>query len=391
MVNPAINYVTQVHGENRQYWSYLDGPWQDYGGASVLSDTSRRQKPESISMPFRADGTRGPTTYYHYWYTGSPPVGSITARATIWPGWKYLSQGVQSTAPTSLDEIVPSYIDSRGYDRAVMKALLRLKDQKVNLGVALGEARKTAELLGKTSETIGKSVDEFMAKNWRKLGRMASWKKFPAKYLELSYGWTPLLNDVVGSAQAVSEAFNQSGMLPALSVQGLVKATDTVFVSVNHTRGIGMYSVACSVKEKHGVYLTYHLPSNILSDFSSLGLTNPLELGWELLPYSFVIDWVVPIGDWLSALDAGAFLEFKEGSYSRIQRVASERTILTPIDYWFDVDDGGKGFSLRGGRFNRSVIHSAPIPSYPSLRSPLSLDKMAKGLALLTQVFQKWR
>ena len=35
--------------------------------------------------------------------------------------------------------------------------------------------------------------------------------------------------------------------------------------------------------------------------FSSLGLANPALVAWELVPFSFVIDWVLPIGSWLTA------------------------------------------------------------------------------------------
>jgi len=35
-----------------------------------------------------------------------------------------------------------------------------------------------------------------------------------------------------------------------------------------------------------------------------ISLGNPMELAWELIPFSFVVDWFLPIGNWISALDA---------------------------------------------------------------------------------------
>jgi hypothetical protein len=36
----------------------------------------------------------------------------------------------------------------------------------------------------------------------------------------------------------------------------------------------------------------------------NLGLTDPLSVAWELIPYSFVVDWFVPIGTYLDNLNA---------------------------------------------------------------------------------------
>lgn len=42
-----------------------------------------------------------------------------------------------------------------------------------------------------------------------------------------------------------------------------------------------------------------------LRQLNGLGLLNPALLWWELLPYSFVVDWFLPVGDVLTSLTAG--------------------------------------------------------------------------------------
>jgi hypothetical protein len=55
------------------------------------------------------------------------------------------------------------------------------------------------------------------------------------------------------------------------------------------------------------------------AELETLGLLNPLSLAWELLPYSFVIDWFLPIGDYLAATTASAGMTWVNG-WSRTER-----------------------------------------------------------------------
>jgi hypothetical protein len=272
-------------------------------------------------------------------------------------------------------------------DKSMLKALLKVKGSHVDLGVALAEARKTAELLGKTSTGIANSLDAFMAKNWKALGKMASWKKLPAKYLELSYGWTPLLNDVYNSCESLA-TIRENGSLLSLDVSGYAKDMKEVEVDRGGYMGIPVKTTVQS-RSLYQTKLVYQVPSGFLGEFSALGLTNPLAVAWELVPYSFVLDWVLPIGDWLSALDAGAFLDFKEGSQSYIERVQATGSEPNPTPPATVIKWQASEEVVRGFRFVRNLAWPYQ-PMLPSLRSPLSLDKMAKGLSLLTQVMRKW-
>jgi hypothetical protein len=39
----------------------------------------------------------------------------------------------------------------------------------------------------------------------------------------------------------------------------------------------------------------------------SLGVTKPLSVIWELVPFSFVVDWFVSVGEWISSLEDELF------------------------------------------------------------------------------------
>jgi hypothetical protein len=49
--------------------------------------------------------------------------------------------------------------------------------------------------------------------------------------------------------------------------------------------------------------------SEPLSTSRALGLLDPLTVVWEIIPYSFVVDWFLPIGSYLENLAVFPFLE----------------------------------------------------------------------------------
>jgi hypothetical protein len=282
-------------------------------------------------------------------------------------------------------------------DRALLKALLKLKDNKVDLSVMAAEARKTAGMLGNFATDMGrmlkslKSPKQFL----RQTGRLADYKNVPGRYLEWCYGVTPLLQDIDGSMQKIAEAQNLHRPL-RLKVVGVVQEEELDFLLSYIWTSSSITSPKvewrCRRTKLVRYSLCYDVPNWVLKDVSELGLSNPLLTLYELVPYSFVLDWVIPVGDWLNALDAGAFLEFKEGSRTDMVRCDRSFVNFNPDDNPGVTLNGLRLSNQRAGGFSidRYPIHSKPVfPGIPRLRKPFQLDKLAKGLALLTQVFGK--
>jgi hypothetical protein len=120
-----------------------------------------------------------------------------------------------------------------------------------------------------------------------------------------------------------------------------------------------------------------------------LGITNPLSTAYELTTFSFVLDWALPVGDYLNLLDADYGWEFLTGSSMLSQSV-------TGSGLHFQVDDGTI-YTVNGDvgdiRFNnyamfREVHYTSPWPVYPTLKNPLSsVTRTSSALALLASVF----
>lgn len=98
-----------------------------------------------------------------------------------------------------------------------------------------------------------------------------------------------------------------------------------------------------------------------------MGLTNPLEVTWELLPFSFVADWFLPIGDYVSILDSTLGYILKGGTNTVSRRIQGKWYAQKPR-----IED--LGHSVSGDHYyqfymNRHVYHGVPWPDLLSLFS----------------------
>lgn len=213
----------------------------------------------------------------------------------------------------------------------------KMADQdSFNLAVSLAEMKETVGLIGTTAIRLansyrylrkGRVKDAFRslgisdekrihglrgvpknsptnwtAKNHRKylenrVPKRDHMSQFAAStWLELQYGWTPLLYDVYGSAEYVAKLLHDSSVDLIVKAAGKGSSTDTYSNSNEQSTAVANAIV------KHIVHLKVSDP--LLRNSAALGLTNPLNVAWELVPFSFVADWFLPIGATLNSLSA---------------------------------------------------------------------------------------
>jgi hypothetical protein len=190
-------------------------------------------------------------------------------------------------------------------------------------------------------------------------------------WLEASYGWLPLLQDVHGAVTEYDKR-HEIGP-PRLDVKA--KYYEYVESLVDHATtygGIDQWSLQEIRKDLVGctVHLTYEQGNNLYRKAAQLGLIDPLEVAWEVLPWSFVVDWFLPVGNWLQTLSATAGLSFKGGSATRIVRREGE-WIMSP----FNEAARHSALDPYGTRYrrlvmDRQVYDSDPIPNFWDLANP---------------------
>jgi hypothetical protein len=118
-------------------------------------------------------------------------------------------------------------------------------------------------------------------------------------FLELSYGWTPLLQDVFSAAKAFEAISN--------GPRGVtIKATKKfpIIIPPQNPQGLVEQRFEGIIRRTY----TYE-QSEELNALRSMGLLDPASILWERLPWSFVIDWFIPIGTYLDLIGVVPFLK----------------------------------------------------------------------------------
>lgn len=370
--------------EDGTHHHYVDTPsWRQHQVAVNRSGV-RRVKPPDLSP-----------SAFSYDRISHHAEGMIRTR---WKQWPYVNPnfGPQKTELTgslcqTVGIVAESYTDAALKSAAEVAALLKLKSQSVNLGVAFAERSRTAMLVGDSISTILSSVFDFRKGDFKRAFKRLkatplrkSGAKLTQQWLALQYGWTPLLMDVHGSCEALAKR-----ELLAFNVRVASRKVRNMDSARVHTPAWPhTLSETTKGEVSYHVALNYMPQESLIRSFTSLGLTNPAEIIWELVPFSFVADWFVPVGSWLSALDASNGWTFSSGTVTR-RSTCKVRATYVPTWSWIDQYRDGPDFSVQAERFvvERQLYASSPIPGRPGMKDPRSLKHMANAMALLVGLF----
>jgi len=133
--------------------------------------------------------------------------------------------------------------------------------------------------------------------------------------------------------------------------------------------------------------ITFGSSSEEVHTLAQMGFTNPALIAWELTPWSFVIDWFLPVGNFISSLDATLGLVFVDGYKStRVTKNSHSHAWWDPgiknVSYHWE---GSVIGSNSEETFLRSTLTSFPSPRLPSFKNPFSSQHLLNAVALLAQ------
>ena len=199
-------------------------------------------------------------------------------------------------------------------------------------------------------------------------------------WLEYKYGWTPFVLDTYNAFETLSDLQDNNPKSKVGSVRSTLKKTVTETItsedrltSVAGTRVGGIITTTFDLSSRAVWRFTVN---ENLNTIGKIGLTNPLNVGWELVPLSFVADWFLPIGDYLAALDApmrfshvGGTIGYKCDAKAKSQVFESPYYSITPLNY------------KEGDRVSVTVQPMTGIPSM-SLRDMTFMPNLEHGRAL---------
>lgn len=213
---------------------------------------------------------------------------------------------------------------------------------------------------------------------------------FSSYWLQWKYGWTPFMSDVRNSVNtlmdSVDKPANRVGSVYASIRNEERRVRDNLLV-VSES-GNAIYS-NCTITEKLSQRATWRFTSRAEDLPGRFGLLNPLLIAWELVPLSFVVDWFVPVGNYLSSLDTPQRFNHLGGSWG----AAVVKTIdCVPVR----CEPSGATFTGFNGGLKSKEVRRDPMLGIPEIRlsdlswNPnLSVAKMVTSLALLHTFFGK--
>lgn len=288
--------ITDESVDNGKTWRYPSvTPWSFYERQLVWPPVSWRTKPTEMFL------------------NGTPRVTSsvITAdtgfdyEVDTYPKRRYRNMSVLSvmrqdwaTAPvleTIDDELVYNKIRSD------------VRGEATNLAQMMAEYSQTAKLFLDLAQAVtsrGRSLLRRVPRGAFSGKKVSGYSQAASDlYLQYTYGISPLCGDMVNAYDELKNRVQQPPFLSGVESRSkrAVKAGPLdLALGVGSARGTYDW---LKTERRRYQWRAYINPNDLMNVFTSHGFSNPLAVGYELVPFSFVLDWWVNMGDVLASLD----------------------------------------------------------------------------------------
>jgi len=280
-------------------------------------------------------------------------------------------------------------------DIALVKATAKMNEPAVvtgeiasdlvpTLGMLKSPFKASRELIKKIKASVKKS--DWVYGSDRKMG----YKAMANAWLEYRYAWKPLIMDVQSIAQEAGDlAARRNQRLVARASQ--VRTCNSQREALKANVGAGysadvLGSLSHSVAVHAGVIYEISNHNSAQTGVTKLGLQlrDIPATAWELLPYSFVVDWFGNVGDWLQAITPQPSVT-PLGSWVTVVKRSTQRTAVSNVEaigYRPIIECGNGGSS----EITKNIVTRYPNPSVAThpvlLRKPVSVLHLTDALSL---------
>lgn len=243
----------------------------------------------------------------------------------------------------------------------------------LDLSIDFAEAGKTRQMIRQAYKVV-----DFARGLKRSLsGSVAN------KWLEYQYGWMPLVHSVYG----VFDELMEKSITRELTVT--LRARRRLSETFNTTIAPGGYDTVLNTshnkyRQEIGVVLKPGAMSPSVANYTSL---NPLSIAWELLPYSFVVDWFVNVGGYLRNAETAMIYgrSFVRG-WSTYGHRSDQEINRSGSGPYYTARSKGSSILCKKQRFR---LTSYPSPRLPVLNTfGLGSTRLLSAAALLRQLLR---
>jgi hypothetical protein len=317
-------------------------------------------------------------------------------RTQFWPVNLFWKDGVSyESATKALVRSVATSISDSAWKalpdleaKVVEKIYDKINRNQVHLGNLVAERAQTAQMIVDLYKSIYslillkkgflKSLVSLINDPWRTTKRISN------GVLAFKFGIEPLANDLAKALKVILEG-QGDGLVT-------VRANSKRFISGKNIGGCvftGLVEVSMVCK------------ATVDNDFtriaSDTGLLDPSQILWEVTPWSFVVDWFIPVGNFIQSLTSTSGLSFSSGTKKiRLKgRFDFTKALVTNSDAVLDpLQTIGTASSL-GGVWEGELKYRTVLRSWPdsskilAFRNPFSFWHGIESIALMIQKIVK--
>lgn len=207
-------------------------------------------------------------------------------------------------------------------------------------------------------------------------------KSFGNNFLEYHFGWEPLIKDVYTSVEIVHEPVFKGALKRVKGRKTIIgpgiKApfwqSPNTIVPVDRYESRVMLSAEISVTNTN------------LFNLQRLGLLNPASVAWEVVPFSFLADWVANVGNVLRSYTDWVGLSVRNAFSSHLAKC--ERQI-----WHYDVGPNGSSRYVTARAetvtFRRTIGIATPSLTFKEVKLP-SVTRGLTAASLLSTLLGRW-
>lgn len=250
----------------------------------------------------------------------------------------------------------------------------------IDLSIDLAEMHKSNSMISKAFKGIihlGTTLRKMRRSNPRDWGNL---------WLEFTYGWKPLAQDIYGALDRLLDPSKQSSWYIA---KGRGYDQDHASADVSQSGVVYTLHQRADIKYRCLMQCRMRFDHSVNEQLAGYTSLNPVSIAWELVPYSFVVDWFVNVGGYLRNLES-VFLYHRNFVDGFVTEGVLDQNLAEGIGTKYR-DDGVtkdeavfKG-SFKGTRKRRQVLTELPLPYVPVFKPKLGSSRLLSAAALLGQ------
>jgi hypothetical protein len=205
----------------------------------------------------------------------------------------------------------------------------------------------------------------------RKSSRKEIFQTFTSKWLEYRYGWMPLIRDLESAVHAFESNLEKGDLV---SGKGSVTTELNDSENVTTTSGPTTVTTVCTLTGSR-IYRGKAYASVRSPEFAKFG-ADPLLTGWELVPFSFIVDWFIDVNSFIQAVSPFSGAELL-GSMASVR----DSYVLEQVTdvLWSGTESGsdnGRTTRITTDQYTR-FPHGVSLPSWNPRITPVRLLDLA--------------